>query len=164
MELYLIRHGIAEERGSNNNDQERSLTDLGRQKTHLVAARLYQLGLRFDLILTSPLVRSRQTAEILRFCGLSSQLEESSYLAPDGDIHARLRGLLEQQQHLAQSQLALVGHQPDLGQWAEILIWGEAREGLVLKKAGIIGLILPETGSAVGRSWLFWLTPPKFLL
>ncbi len=164
MELYLIRHGIATERGTETKDSERSLTDLGRKKTRKVASRLHHLGLRFDLILTSPLVRSRQTAEILRDSGLSSQLQESTYLAPDGDIHTRLRGWLEQLQPPGDTQLALVGHQPDLGQWAEILVWGEAREGLVLKKAGIIGLTLPETGSPVGRSQLFWLTQPKFLL
>lgn len=163
MELYLIRHGIATERGIDTKDEERTLTAQGRQRTQKVAQRLHQLGLRFDLILTSPLVRSRQTAEILRSSGLSSQLEEHTSLAPDGDIHTWL-GWLEQQQHPTTTQLALVGHQPNLGHWAEILVWGEAREGLVLKKAGIIGLTLPETGSAVGRSQMFWLTPPKFLI
>lgn len=164
MELYLIRHGIATERGAETLDEDRSLTELGREKTRKVASRLQKLGIRFDSILTSPLVRSRQTAEILRDCGLSSQLEESAYLAPDGDIYTKLRGWLEQRQLSSDTKLALVGHQPDLGQWAEILVWGEAREALVLKKAGIIGLTLPETGSPVGRSQLFWLSPPKFLL
>lgn len=163
MELYLIRHGIATERGINTKDEERTLTDQGHQKTRKVAQQMYQLGLRFDLILTSPLVRSRQTAEILRSSGLSSQLEESSYLTPEGDIYAWL-GWLEQRQHLSDTQLALVGHQPDLGKWAEIFVWGEAREKFVLKKAGIIGLTLPETGSPLGHSQLFWLTSPKFLL
>ncbi len=163
MELYLIRHGIATEPGIEHNDEERSLTDQGSQKTRKVSQRLYELGLRFDVILTSPLVRSRQTAEILRSSGLSSQLEESTYLAPDGDIHPWL-GWLEQQQHRTDTSLALVGHQPNLGEWAEILVWGEARAVLVLKKAGLIGLLLPDTGSPLGRSQLFWLTPPKFLL
>ena len=164
MELYLIRHGIAVERGADTKDEERSLTDQGHQKTRKVAQRLHKLGLRFDLIMTSPLVRSRQTAEILCSCGLSSHLEESTYLAPNGELHTWLSRWLEQQQQPGITHLALVGHQPDLGQWAEILVWGEAREVLILKKAGIIGLKLPETGSPVGRSQLFWLIPPKFLL
>ena len=163
MELYLIRHGIATERGINIKDEERKLTDVGRQKTRQVAQRLYQHGLRFDLILTSPLVRSRQTAEILCSSGLSSQLQESTYLAPEGDIYSWL-SWLEQRRYLSNTQLALVGHQPDLGQWAEMFVWGEAREKFVLKKAGIIGLTLPETGSPLGHSQLFWLTPPKYLL
>lgn len=163
MEVYLIRHGIATEREINTKDEERSLTDEGRRKTQQVAQKLAALGLRFHLILTSPLVRARQTAEILRSSGLGSQIEEFACLAPDGDLHLWL-GWLSQQQHSTDTQLAMVGHEPDLGQWAEILVWGEARAGLVLKKAGIIGLMLPETGSPVSRSQLFWLTPPKFLL
>lgn len=66
MELYLIRHGIAAERGTYPKDEERPLTEKGRAKTQKVAQRLYALGLRFDFILTSPLVRARQTAEILK--------------------------------------------------------------------------------------------------
>lgn len=163
MEVYLIRHGIAIERDIKTKDEKRSLTEEGRLKTRKVAKKLYDLGLQFDLILSSPLVRACQTAEILLSSELSSRIEESTCLAPDGDIHLWL-DWLEQQQYPVDTQLALVGHQPDLGQWAEILVWGKARAGLVLKKAGIVGLMLPETGSPVGRSQLFWLTPPKFLL
>ncbi len=164
-QVYLIRHGIAVDKGSQIKDEERSLTESGRQKTQKVAKKLYQMGLRFDLILTSPLVRSRQTAEILHDSGLSSQLEESTSLAPDGDIHEMLNWLKQWQNDASGAlELALVGHQPNLGEWAEILVWGEARSGLVLKKSGIIGLTLPEAGLAIGRSQLFWLTPPKFLL
>ncbi len=164
MELYLVRHGIAVERKPEIEDEERELTTEGREKTRKVAKRLYSLGLRFELILTSPLVRSRQTAEILQSCGLSSQIEKSSCLAPSGNLQTWLSWLYRQQMLSTDTQLAMVGHQPDLGQWAEILLWGEARAVLVLKKAGIIGLKLPETGSPVKNSQLFWLTPPKFLL
>lgn len=161
MELYLIRHGIAVERTSDLEDEKRSLTEVGRQKTRQVAKRLDELGLQFDLILTSPLVRSRQTAEILHTSGLSCQLKESIHLAPGGDIYDWLKSL----EHWEQPEtMALIGHQPDLGQWAETLIWGQARDKIVLKKAGIIGLALPDTSSFVGHSQLFWLTPPKFLL
>jgi len=163
VEVYLIRHGIATARDANKRDEERSLTSQGREKTQKVAQRLYTLGLRFERILTSPLVRARQTAEILCACKLSVELEESLYLAPDGDIYAWL-SWLEQQHYSNNTQLALVGHQPNLGQWAEILVWGEERSAIILKKAGIIGLTLPETELAVGESLLFWLTPPKFLL
>lgn len=168
MELYLIRHGIAVEWHPNIKDEERELTAEGREKTREVAKRLYGLGLRFELILTSPLVRALQTAETLRSCQLSSQVEECSFLAPEGDIQNWIKWLEQRQLRLAHTQLALVGHQPDLGRWAEILVWGEARLSsppvIVLKKAGIIGLKLPENGALVGRSQMFWLTPPKFLL
>lgn len=164
MELYLIRHGIAEDKGLGIKDEERSLTKEGRQKTEKVAQKLVKLGLNFDLILTSPFVRARQTADILIGEKLSSQLEESSHLAHDGQISSWLKDWLEPRNYSQNTQLALVGHEPDLTSWAEILISGEVKGSLVLKKAGMIGIKLPETGSPLGRSQMFWLTPPKYLL
>lgn len=162
VELYLIRHGIAAEPEEYSHDADRPLTDEGKRKTRKVAARLSELNLRFDLILTSPLVRARQTADILKTAKLSDRLEESIDLASDGDMEAWLSWFEEWRQK-GGSKLALVGHQPNLGNWAEILIWGEVRGRLVVKKGGAIGLTLPETGSPVGRSQLFWLASPKFL-
>ncbi|MDZ8238904.1 MAG: phosphohistidine phosphatase SixA [Nostoc sp. ChiQUE01a] len=164
MELYLIRHGIAEDKDLGIKDEERSLTKEGRQKTEKVAEKLVKLGLNFDLIVTSPLVRARQTAEILIAHRLSSQLEESSHLAPEGEISSWLVDWLEPRNYSQNTQLALVGHEPSLSTWAEILLWGEVKASLVLKKAGMIGIKLPEIGSSLGRSQMFWLTPPKYLL
>ena len=164
MELYLIRHGIAAERQAYANDEERPLTRKGRQKTSKVAEQLYEHGLRFDLILTSPLVRARETAAILHDAHLSSQIEEFPSLAPEGDIHTWVTWLKEYRQNGSDQRcLALVGHQPDLGNWAETLVWGKAQEKLVLKKAGVIGLNIPETKTPVGQSELFLLTSPKWL-
>jgi len=163
MELYLIRHGIAQEWTSDRPDRERSLTAKGREKTQQVAKKLYSLGLRFDLILTSPIVRSRQTAEILVESQLSDHCEESRYLAFDGDLLAWL-AWLKQQQYPQSTKLAIVGHQPNLGEWASMLIGNQAEGAIVLKKVGIIGLTLPEAGSPLARSQMFWLTPPKFLI
>jgi phosphohistidine phosphatase len=164
MELYLIRHGIAEERASDIKDEERVLTKEGRQKTEKVAQKLVKLDLHFNLIVTSPLARARQTAEILITAGLSSQIEESQHLAPDGNIHSWLKDWLEMRNYPQNTQIALVGHEPCLSHWAEILLWGEAKGSLVLKKAGMIGIKLPEIGSPLGRSQMYWLTPPKYLL
>jgi len=163
MELYIIRHGLAGEHGSYANDFERPLTEEGQQKTKSVAKRLYSLGLRFDLILTSPLVRARQTADLLQAVGLGDRLEASPHLAPDGNFEDWL-AWLEQCKPEDSYHLAIVGHEPGLSEWAERLVWGEPRHQLVLKKAGVIGLTLPHDGSPVGRSSLFWLTRPKFLL
>ncbi len=164
MELYLIRHGIAEERVSNIKDEERVLTKEGRGKTEKIAQRLVDLDFHFDVIVTSPLARARETAEILIASGLSSQLEESSHLDPEGNIHNWVKDWLEPRKYPEKTQLALVGHEPNLSEWAEILLWGENKASLVLKKAGMIGIKLPEIGSPLGRSQMFWLTPPKYLL
>ncbi len=161
--IYFIRHGIAADAENYATDAERPLTEIGDRKTHKIAQKFKQLGLHFNLILTSPLVRANQTAKILQANKLSSKVEEFIPLAPGGDINLWLQWL-ETWQPQANRELALVGHQPNLVNWAEILIWGEARQVLILKKAGVIGVSLPEVGSPVGNSQMFWLTPPKFLL
>jgi len=165
MELYLIRHGIAAEPEDYATDEERPLTGKGRKKTGKVAKELLKRGLHFNLILTSPLVRARETAAIFQDSGLTSQVDELSCLAPDGDIHACVSWLEGWRQNAANDRcLALVGHQPDLANWAQILVWGNAQEKLLLKKAGVIGLNIPDSGTPIGQSQLFLLTSPKWLL
>ncbi|MEM9922645.1 MAG: phosphohistidine phosphatase SixA [Cyanobacteria bacterium P01_D01_bin.50] len=164
MEIYLIRHGIAQEATSEVEDEERSLTEYGRKRTQKVAQRLKELDLSFDLIATSPLVRAQQTAEILISIGLSAQLEQCSDLAPGGSIQDWIAQWFVPQNYPHSMRLALVGHQPCLGNWAEILVWGEAKNNLVVKKAGIIGIEIPHTASVVGCSQMFWLTPPRYLI
>lgn len=164
IELYLIRHGLAGERGDYPNDDERPLTGEGIHRTRRVAKRLFDLNIRFDLILTSPLARGRQTAEILHSFKLSSQVEESQTLAPGGDLNVWLSWLQQWRQNGGGDCLALVGHEPDLGEWTEQLVWGASRQNLVIKKAGVVGLLLPEATSPIGHSQLFWLAPPRFLV
>jgi phosphohistidine phosphatase len=161
--LYLIRHGLAGEFGTYANDDERPLTEEGHRKTGQVARRLADLKIQFDIVLTSPLVRARQTADILIETGLGPILEEVSYLRPGGSINEWLTWLKTWKVR-EDASLALVGHQPALGDWASTLIWGEAKGIIELKKAGVVGLSLPGKGSPIGRSTLFWLTPPRLLL
>ena len=164
--LYLIRHGIAEERGTYDDDNQRPLTDEGRKKTKQVAKRLYDLGLRFDLLQTSPLVRAQQTTDI--FVNVfGSPVQLSSELAPEGNFEQWLSWFAEwlsQHPQPARASLGIIGHEPDLSTWAEMLIWGESRGVLVLKKAGIIGLSLPETQPWTSNGILFLSIPPKLLI
>lgn len=159
--LYLIRHGIAADRTQYTHDEERPLTKEGINKTRRIAKRLGELGLNFDLILTSPLIRAYQTAEILQESGLSHQVEVSPHLAPDGTLSDWLNWL---KTWSGGTELAIVGHEPNLSEWAETLIGGQTLHSLILKKAGMIGLNLPEGDSPIGKSQLFWLTAPKYLL
>ncbi len=161
--IYLIRHGIATERGTYRNDGDRPLTDAGIDKTKRVANRLLELDVTFDLILSSPLVRATQTAAILHAAKLSSSVALSEDLAPDGDMHTWLAWVKQWEQQGGKT-LAVVGHQPDLGNWAEMLVWGEVRARIVVKKAGIIGVECPDMDSPIGTGELFWLTPPRFFL
>ena len=164
MELYLIRHGIAAERGTYINDAERPLTNKGRQKTQKVAQHLYDIGLRLDLILTSPFTRASQTAEILQNVGLTQQVEISSHLTPFGNIQEWLSWLSQWRKSSPEKYLALVGHQPNLGNWAELLVWGKITGQIIVKKAGVIGINLPNTDTPIGNGELFLLTSPKYLI
>jgi phosphohistidine phosphatase len=160
-ELYIIRHGIAADPQDGEMDEARALTKEGDRKTKKIGKRLEQFGLSFDVIFTSPLVRARQTAAILQEVGLGKQMRECPALAPGGDIHHWLAQVAELTDC---KSIAIVGHQPDLGNWAELLVWGEVKGNIALKKAGVMGITLPESDSPIGRSSLFWLTPPRFLL
>lgn len=159
----MIRHGIAVDRQDEADDAQRPLTPKGIKKTRQVAERLQQVGIQLDLLLTSPLVRAQQTADILYQTGITPQVQVSNYLMPAGDLTEWL-DWLQTWRSPEQAALGLVGHQPDLTQWTEQLIWGMPRDGLVLPKAGIIGVNLPEHGSPVGHSELFWLTRPGLFL
>lgn len=163
LRLYLIRHGIAEERQPHVLDEQRALTDKGWQKTRKVAQRLQDLGISFDYLQTSPLVRAHQTAEIIRQQGLVNAVHKSDLLSPEGSLQDWLSWLQTWRQE-GSASLALVGHEPNLSEWAGILIWGRPRQQMILKKAGMIGLLLPEHHTPVGQSALFWLTAPKLLL
>jgi phosphohistidine phosphatase len=176
MYLYLIRHAIAIEgeaaRNENRDpntaaklveDESRPLTKLGRKKMTQVADRLHESGLKFDLIITSPLVRARQTADILLESQLGSDLEISPDLAPDGNLPAWLEDWGSRASDRQISTLALVGHAPNLSEWAELLIFDKVVDRLILKKAGVIGLKFPESHIAIGTAQLYCSIPPKFL-
>jgi phosphohistidine phosphatase len=164
MDLFLIRHGIAVDRGIYEHDEDRPLTAKGIQKMTLVAQKLKKMGLIFDAIFTSPLVRALQTAQILQEAGLSDLLEIDMSLAPDGNLQNWLQAWQKSQYNQEESKLALVGHQPNLGQWTEELVWGGINNHIIVKKAGIIGIELPVQDNPIGNSELFLLTTPKWLL
>jgi phosphohistidine phosphatase len=183
MKLYLMRHGIAIERGTYSEDDERPLTEIGIQKTERVVQQLQRLNLSFDLIVTSPLVRAHQTAVILRQEYPHVPLEISDHLAPEGSLPKFLTWLFSDNQpdnsldnqsssrsdysqplgKDSDPSIIAIGHEPDLGNWAELLLYGQTSGAILLKKAGIIGLHLPTTGEAIAQSQLFWLTSPKLL-
>ena len=163
VELLLLRHGIAEERCPERVDGERALTAVGRSRTRAVAGRLVQLGLGCDQLVTSPLVRARQTAEIAVAAGLVAQgspaFRVDAALAPGGDplpLVAEFQRLASAHSRL--QRLALVGHEPDLGALAAHLI-GASEGAVVLKKAGIALLLLGP-----GQVQLKLLMAPRQLL
>lgn len=162
MRLLLIRHGKAEDASLWPSDAARPLAAEGRHHVERLAARLVALGLGCQVLLTSQIRRARETAELLWRGGAGPEPEIWDALATGAEVAAILPTLAA----LRKREVALaacVGHMPTLADWAEELVWGQPRGRIVLKPAGVIGLDLPDSGSPVGRSDLFWLTSPKLL-
>lgn len=170
-ELLLLRHGLAEEREPDRDDGQRRLTAEGAQRTGAVLQRLAALDLGCDLVLSSPLVRARQTAELALTAGLAAELELAAALAPLADPLPLLeRWLGPLAPRPGWRRLALVGHEPDLSTLAALLIgvpMAQASEALQLKKAGVVLLQLPgqlPAGGLLGAARLSLLLPPRLLL
>lgn len=137
MKLHLLRHGIAAPRGSSRarSDAERPLTPEGRDKLVRTARALGAMELEFDLVLSSPAVRARETAElVVKTLGTGRRIEVSEHLAPDGDWRRFVRDLAARRP--GPENPLLVGHEPYLSNLASFLLTGGPGLDLVLKKGG----------------------------
>jgi phosphohistidine phosphatase len=164
MELYVLRHGRAEERGADYpDDSRRPLTPEGRERIVKVAAAMALLGVRYDRLLTSPFARARETAEIVaRAHGTKEMLEEASELAQGRGPEGVLRKL--RRDHAKRDAILLVGHEPDLGELVSELATG-ASGGLSisLKKGGLVKLDVTRLASRSCASLEWMLTPRQMM-
>ena len=163
MNLYLMRHGIAaaKDDASVKRDGERPLTDKGIKRMRKAAKGVSRFGIPFDSVLTSPLLRARQTAEIVaRTLGIEDRLEEISGLAPESTVEHLLFGLTRYQDR---EHLLVVGHEPLLSSFAVYLLGGQKPINLTLEfKKGCLCRI--ETELSPGNpAKLHWLLTPKQL-
>lgn len=160
IELYLVRHAIAAERGANYpDDRERPLTADGISRFKHAVDGLTDLDVKVDLVLTSPLVRARHTAELL-VAGLPGKprLEVLETLAPGGRMPAVLDAITKYSRRYR--RIALVGHEPDLGELAVKLLQAK---GLIEFKKGAVALIELDGALPTGPGTLRWLIPPRAL-
>lgn len=159
LELYLIRHGVAAERGPDYaDDSKRPLTGRGVASLRRSAKALNALGVGFDLIVTSPLLRSKQTAEVIAATlTAKAPVTSSDALAPAGTPAAVIQEIVR---HARRGRVALVGHEPNMGELAARLMG--SRAPVTFKKGAICRLdfdVLPPKG--VGE--LRWFLPPRVL-
>jgi phosphohistidine phosphatase len=159
LELYLIRHGIAAERGDEYpDDSKRPLTSGGIARLREEGKALAALGVEFDQILASPLTRTKQTADILvESMKNKAPVATVDALAPAGTPSAVMQEIAK---HARKARVALVGHEPNLGELAARLIG--ARTPLEFKKGAICRIdfeILPPKGTGA----LKWFVTPKML-
>lgn len=155
MQLFVIRHAIAEPGAPDLADAARELTDDGTRKMKRIVRGLRQLDLEFDRILTSPWARARQTAELL------APLTDAPPIATELLCQAPRAELLAMIASQGETT-AVVGHEPWLGELVAWLAFGDPRRGeaLALKKGGVVHL----DGSAVpGGMMLYAIHPPRIL-
>jgi len=160
VELYLVRHAEAVTLGEKgiNTDEERSLTEDGEKQARLVGQALRQHGITLDKVVTSPLVRAKQTADgMLRdWPDPKPELVECDELTPDSKPRRLGRFLRD----LGGEHIALVGHMPHLGELTAWLI-GSKKAQVDLAKAGIA--CVSSTNAKKGRGTLQWLVTPEWL-
>ena len=159
LELYLIRHGVAAERGEDYpDDSKRPLTNGGISRLRKEAKALDELGVELDHIITSPLVRTRQTADIFaEFLKSKPSISQSDALAPAGTSTAVIQELAK---HMRKARIALVGHEPNIGELAGRLIG--ARMPLEFKKGAICRIDF-EVFPPKGMGQLRWFVTPRML-
>lgn len=160
IELYLVRHAVAAERGPKYpDDRLRPLTPAGSRQFGKSVPGLTALDVCIDVVLTSPLVRARETAMLLA-AGLKPQpaIVEVEALAPGGRLQAVVEAIKSHSKR--QKKIALVGHEPDLGELAARLLG--ARGNVEFKKGGIC-FIQMDGATPGGPGTLRWMLTPKAL-
>jgi phosphohistidine phosphatase len=161
MELYIVRHGDAVDRADPGmtSDEMRPLTEAGRSETTLMAGMLGKLGVKPELLLTSPLVRARQTAEIIaELLGPKRGATVSDELAPGGSLAGVLNNLLSTGRP---AQVVLTGHMPSVGELVGLLVWNQRECGIAFRTAGVARVDLPDDAPFPGNGQLRWLMPPR---
>lgn len=163
MDLYILRHAIAKaQTGSNPGpDSQRPLTVEGVEKMRQGARGMRAMELEFDLILSSPFVRAKHTAEIVaNLFELSGKLELSATLAADGNPKDLIEEL--KRKYAKRKSVLLVGHEPYLSRLISLLVSGSTSLPIELKKGGLCKLSVDTL--VYGRcATLEWLLTPRQL-
>jgi phosphohistidine phosphatase len=157
MKLYILRHAIAAnpDPGEYPDDSQRPLTRAGQEKMVKIARALQKMDKRINLILSSPFLRARQTAEIVRKqMHLNKDrlvlIETLAPLVDPGKLVADI-----QAKYMCDS-LLLVGHEPDLSKLISVLLAGEPSLSITMKKGGVCCLSMDElvAGKCATLEWL----------
>ena len=164
MQVLIIRHAPAEDRKefsrSGQPDELRPLSNKGKAKMRQNVQGLQTIVPQIDRIAESPLIRAQQTAGLLTAAYSNAIRETLPALAPNGAETAIL-AYLQKQSKKAQT-IALVGHEPDLGELAAWLLSGQTNGWMPLKKGAVCLLEFVDEIEA-GQAELCWMLKPKQL-
>jgi phosphohistidine phosphatase len=156
MILYFLRHGLAGDSSTwQGDDQERPLTSRGTKQMEASALALTKLEINVDVVLSSPLKRAVQTANIVAKA-LDLEVLQDERLAYGFSLENLSQIISDNTQA---SALLLVGHEPDFSNVISALTGGSE---IVMKKGGVARVDLMEGGELKGQ--LVWLLPPKILI
>lgn len=158
MKVVLIRHAAAVARGTPGVlDPERPLTSAGKVKFRAAARGLARIMPRPSVLLTSPLPRAQETAEIAAaaFANIEPAVERSLASENVDDILTALK------RHPSDATVALVGHEPVLGALLARMLGSSHAERLAFKKGGVAVVDLPDGPATPGR--LVWFLDPHVL-
>ena len=145
MELYLLRHGIAEDRAPSGRDADRRLTEEGRDRLRRILERAHAAGVRPSLILTSPYRRALETAEIAAHeLGYDGKLVRSTALAPDSSPEQVWDMVRE---HPGESAVLLAGHEPLFSAVVAYLL-GSTRSMVHFRKGALVRVDVEGYGPA----------------
>ena len=160
MLLHIVRHAFAGQHGDPHypDDRLRPLTKKGRKRFGRMTKKLVRRGFSATLIATSPLVRCRQTAQLIADrLGPRAELRELDCLAPGGQLESLVAWSNEQ----GVEELVWVGHSPDVDRFAAVLLG--ARDGSLLFAKGAVAAIHFDDEIADGQGELRWFATPKIL-
>lgn len=161
MEIYIIRHGDAIDRSDPQvtGDAMRWLTETGRDEVMVSARLLAKLSVAPDLVLTSPMVRARQTAEIVTdLVGPAGGPEVCDHLVYGGSLAGVLEDILRHDRH---RRVVLAGHMPSVGALVGYVAWGMPEAGIPFRTGEVGRVDLPDGSPRAGFGDLRWLIPPK---
>jgi phosphohistidine phosphatase len=162
MKLYILRHGDAAEHGDPRfKENERPLTPKGIQRTRQLTHALRQMEISFDALLSSPLTRARETAEVvMRGLKLQDRLELTDQLAPNGSMEK----LIEEINVIrpVPDSVLLVGHEPYLSGLISLLCVGGPQLPIKLKKGALCRMDV-ELLSCGKCATLEWLVQPRLI-
>lgn len=161
MEVYFLRHAIAEDRSdSKSDDSQRPLTDEGVRKMKKGVEGMKHMEFMFNKVISSPYLRARDTANlVIEGYGFKDKIRFSDALTPSADIK-NFVALLDE--HAKVDQLLLVGHMPSLSHFISYLISGTEDVQVDLKKGGLCRVDVYETGPKP-HAELKWLLTSKQL-
>src|SRR5579872_5861172 len=144
MEVYLLRHGIAEDHSSSGRDSDRRLTEEGRQKLRRVLERAHSAGVSPAVILSSPYKRAVETAEIAaRELGYEGKIIRVEALTPDSSPSRIWNGIRE---HRDEASVLLAGHEPVFSATVAWML-GSSHAMVEFKKGGLVRIDVEGFGA-----------------